>query len=25
MKNTITLSGSAEISFEGEVNLNAYA
>ena len=24
-KNTITLSGSAEISFEGEVNLNAYA
>jgi diaminopimelate epimerase len=25
MKNTMTLSGSAEISFEGEVNLNAYA
>ena len=25
MKNTITLSGSAEISFEGEVNLNTYA
>ena len=24
MKNTMTLSGSAEISFEGEVNLNAY-
>ena len=25
MKNTITLSGAAEISFEGEVNLNKYA
>jgi len=25
MKNTMALSGSAEISFEGEVNLNAYA
>jgi diaminopimelate epimerase len=25
MKNTMTLSGSAKISFEGEVNLNAYA
>ena len=25
MKNTMTLSGSAEISFEGEVNLNVYA
>ena len=25
MKNTITLSGSAEISFEGEINLNTYA
>ena len=25
MKNNMTLSGSAEISFEGEVNLNAYA
>jgi len=24
MKNTITLSGAAEISFEGEVNLNTY-
>ena len=24
MKNTMALSGSAEISFEGEVNLNAY-
>ena len=25
VKNTITLSGAAEISFEGEVNLNTYA
>ena len=25
IQNTMTLSGSAEISFEGEVNLNAYA
>jgi diaminopimelate epimerase len=25
MESTLTLSGTAEISFEGEVNLNTYA